>query len=74
MFEHILHALATPRSLPITTGFSAAPLEDAVEEFLIATWPYDECWNEWRGYLLLRVGGSIAPLEEAAKQKIDAAA
>jgi len=67
MFDRLLHALETPaHPLPMMTNFSSDALPQAVEEFLYATLPAEECWGRWQGYLLISVGGSVHELEEAA--------
>lgn len=75
MFDCLLHALDTPGApLSVMTNFSSDSLSQALEEFLSSTWPSEECWEQWRGYLLVNIGGSVRQLEEAAKHVIDTTA
>lgn len=69
MFDVLLRALDAPTDpIPMMTNFSCGGLAEAVDEFLTATWPPDERWDEWQGYLLVEIGGPIALVEAAASQ------
>jgi hypothetical protein len=72
MFVRLLRALDTPGSpLPVMTNFSSDVLPEAVEEFLSSTWPAEQFWERWRGYVLVSVGGSALQLEQAARRAIE---
>lgn len=74
MFEFLLRALdaPTPRA-SMMTNFSGDELAEAVDAFLLVTWPPDDRWDEWAGYLLVNVGGPVGEVEEAAGPRLDAA-
>lgn len=72
LFGCLLTALSVPASpLPMMTNFSAGELADAVDEFLSSTWPPDERWDEWQGYLLVSVGGPVGVVKAAARPLLD---
>lgn len=71
MFDCLLLALDTPTSpLLIMTSFSSAGALEATEEFLFGTWPPNERWDEWEGYLLVNLDGPVDVLEDAARPLI----
>ena len=72
MFDALLHALETPSDpLPVMTNFSSAGLAESIDDFLCATWPAEEWWDRWQGYLLVSIGGSANRLQEAARHSLD---
>ncbi len=72
LFGCLLTALSVPASpLPMMTRFSEGELAEAVDEFLSATWPPEERWDEWQGYVLVNVGGPVGVVEAAARPLLD---
>jgi hypothetical protein len=71
MFDGLLHALDRPGEVQsVMTNFSSDVLTEAVEQFLISTWPAEDSWERWQDYLLVNVGGSANTLEEAARSLV----
>ena len=72
MFDCVLHVLdTTDPPFPIMTNYSVAGLPEAANEFLSSTWPPEERWDEWRGYLLINIGGPVNEVEEAVRPLIE---
>jgi hypothetical protein len=71
LFDDLLQALSVetaPR--PMMTKYSVENAKEAIDLFLNSTWPCEESHDDWKSYVVVSYGTSVAPLRAAVDRAV----